>query len=128
MTERREHDDGDGGMVALDAARNVEHIVVVGTRHADNQVGGKLVHLLFRLFLVGGADEARGIAQTEGGIFLKYLFLHAPVILQHEHVIRVGDDEHIENAAHHELDKWCVAQLHLFVYLVIHGSFSPYFL
>ena len=92
MAERGQHDDRYRGIVRLDAPRNVEHVVIVRTGHTDNQIKTSLSQLFFRFLLRSDLKKTGRIAQTQFHVFIENLFLHPSVILQHESVIRVGDE------------------------------------
>ena len=55
-------------------------------------------------------EEARGVSQSEFRVFLKKLLVDAPVVLKHEGVVRVGNEEDIEYAALHHRHEVSVAQ------------------
>ena len=60
---------------------------------------------LGRLLLGAHLREGGWIAQTQLHVLVVYLLLHAPVVLEHEGIVGVGHDEHVVDAAHHQIDK-----------------------
>ena len=125
MAERSQHDDRYRGIVRLDAPCDVEHVIIVRSGHTDNQIESGLAQLFFRLFLRSDLEKTGRIAQTQFHVFIENLFFHPSVILQHESVIRVGDEQHIENAPLHQVHKSGIPQERaFFVFIVCHNSLS----
>ena len=64
--------------------------------------------------LCGNLCEARRITQTQGGVFVEYLFVNTAIVFQHERVVLGGDEQHIENSLVHQIGKRCVAENDVF--------------
>ncbi len=125
VAERGKHDDGNGGIVRLYAQRDVEHVAVVRARHADNQVEDVPLQLLLRFLARGRLEEAGRIAQAELHVLVENLLFHPAVVLQHEGVVRVRDEQHVENAPFHQVHEVGVPQERAFLVLVVsHNGFS----
>ena len=105
MTERREHHNRDVRVVHLDVASNVEHIVVVRAWHTNHQFEARLPQLLLSLLLRSNLEEARRIAKPQLGVFLKNLLIHAAVVLKNEGIVGIGNEQHIEDAPLHHVNK-----------------------
>ena len=58
-----------------------------------------LVGLLLRRY----EGEAWRIAQSERGIFVEELLLYAPVVFEHESIVGVSNEEHIEDALENQV-------------------------
>ncbi len=110
-----EDDDGDVGELCLDVACDVEDVVVVGTRHTDDEVEAVLTEQGNDIALCGGTEETGRVAQSEFGVFVEYLLIDASVVFKHEGIVGVGYDEDVEDATLHEVDEVGVTKLnHLF--------------
>ena len=112
VAEGREHDDRRGGIVLLDASCDVEHRVVLGRRHHDDEVDLSAGHRLHSLFLAVHLQESRGKAEAELGIFREYLLVHTAVILEHEGVVGISDEQYVVDAVEHQVDEGGVFQCH----------------
>ena len=113
VTEGREHHEGDGGVALFDGAGDVEGFAVVRARHDDDEVERCALQFAPRFFGRGGQHEARRIAQRECGIFVEEFLVNAPIVLQHEGIVGVGQDEDVEHAARHQIDERSVFQKNL---------------
>ena len=58
--ERRQHHDRYLGILGLDVAGDVKHIIVVGAWHADDKIERSGCHHPFSFFLGGHLCETRG--------------------------------------------------------------------
>ena len=105
MRERCQHHARDVGVFGLDLTGHGKGVVVSITRHTNHEIDvcgmEHLVSLLRRRYLGKGWR----VTHTQFHIFIKDLLIHAPVVLQHKGIVRVGHDEHIEDAACHQVDK-----------------------
>ena len=101
------------GVLLLDFTGNVEGIAVVGTRHTDNQIEHGVAQLFPGFFCRGNLRETRGIAQTQVHIFIENLFVNAAVIFKHERIVRVGHQQHVENALGHQVGKLRILEIQL---------------
>ena len=113
MRERSEHYAVHVGKLVLDVAGHGEGVVVGVAGHTYHQIYvGGLQHLLG---LLGGAHLSEGgrIAQSQQHIFIVDFLLDASVVFEHEGVVGVGDDEHIVDASHHQIDKAHVFEIEL---------------
>ena len=123
MAEGREHDEGHLREALLDVAGNAEHIVVLSSGHTDDEVEAGALKFGFRFFGRGYLEKAGREAEPQFGIFVKDLFVHTSIILQHESVIGIGNDENVADAPHHEMGEGGIPQyrtgLHVFLW---HGK------
>ena len=111
--KRREHHAVNVGEVGLNGAGHGERIVVGIAGHTDHQVHiGGFKHL-GRLLGCRHLGERGRIAQAEFGVFVVYFFLHASVVFEHESVVGIGHDEHVVDAASHQVDERHVFQIKL---------------
>ena len=110
VREGGEHHAGHLGEVLLHVARHVEGVVVGITGHTDHKV--ELCTPEGRCGFVDGRHlgERGRIAQSQFGVFIENLLVHAPVVFQHEGIVRVGDDQHVIDAACHQVHKRHVTQ------------------
>ena len=92
MREGGEHHAGHLGEVLLHVARHVEGIVVGITGHTDHKV--ELCAPEGRCGFVDSRHlgERGRIAQSQFGVFIENLLVHAPVVFQHKGIVGVGDD------------------------------------
>ena len=100
-------------VVLLDVACNVEDRVVLGSRHTDDQVDGASCHLLLGLFPIVYLNEARREAQAQFSVFGKDFLIHAPIVLQHEGIVWIGNEQNIAHAIEHKVNKGSIFQRHL---------------
>ena len=119
VAERCQDDNRYHRILHLDAPRDVEHIIVVRARHTYNQVEGGLAQLLFRLFLGSHLEETRRIAQPQLHILVENLLFHPPVVLQHERIIRIGNQQHVENPPLHQVHEVGVPQQGAFFVIIV---------
>ena len=122
VAERCENHDGQCRKLVLDATGDVEHIVVVRSWHTDDEVELRLPYQSGGFFLRGSTEETRWIAKAQLGIFVKNLFIHTPIVLQHERIIGIGDDEHVEHTSLHQIHKLRLAQRRVFIECLFHIS------
>ena len=109
MTERREHHNWNLRIVNLNVSGYIEHIVVVRSWHTNHQFETRLFQFLLGFLLRSHLEETGRIAQAEFGVFLKNLLIHSSIILQHEGIVGVGNEQHIEDAPFHHVNKRGVA-------------------
>ena len=110
MRERCQHHAGDMRRGLLHVACHGEGVIVGITRHTDDQVDVRraqhLVGLIGRRYL----RECRRVTHTQFYVLIENLFIDAPVVLQHEGVVGVGYNEHVEDTFRHQIDKRHVLQ------------------
>ena len=97
----------------LHGARHVERVVVGVARHAYHEVYvGGLEHLVG---LLGGCHlrERGRIAQPQVHVLVEYLLVNAAVVLEHERVVGVGHNQHVEYSARHQVDERHVLKVEL---------------
>ena len=111
--ERREHNAGNVGHVGLHVACHVEGVVVGVARHADDQVYAGLAEHGLGLFHRTDLRECGRIAEPELSVFVENLLVYTTVVLEHEGIVRVSHDEHIVDAARHQVDERHVFQIEL---------------
>ena len=117
VAERGEHHAGDRCETGLDGTRHVESIIVCIALSIQMTRSMLTVLSIFFCLLDRRDLRKRGrIAQAKARVFIINFLLHASVILQHEGVIGVGDDEDVVDAAHHEIDERDV----------FHDEFAPF--
>ena len=117
VREGRQHHTMYVGPFRLDVACHGEGVVVGVARHADDQVyvgGGEYLRCL-----LGSAHlcECRWIAQSELHILVVDFLFHSSVVLEHEGIVGIGNDEHVIDAPHHQVDKRHVFQVELVPFL-----------
>ena len=64
VRERGKHDYRYGRQLRFHVSGYVEHIIIVRTRHTDNEVEIILLHIANHIVLIRGTEETRWIAQT----------------------------------------------------------------
>ena len=116
VRERSEYHDRDIRKSTFDGAGNVEHIVAVVTRHTDDQLELCATHQFSCLVLVCCTEEAGRIAQSQFRVLIKYLLINTAIVLQHEGIVRVGHNQHIENTTCHQLHKRRILQYQLILF------------
>ncbi len=100
-------------MVGFHLTGHSKGIVVGITWHTDDKVDvGGLKHLIG---LLSGTDLCEGgwIARAQLYIFVEYFLVNAPVILEHERIIGIGNNQHVEDAVCHQIDKRHILQIKL---------------
>ena len=111
MREGSKHHAGDTWMGCLDLTRHCESVVVGITWHTDDQIDvGSLEHLIG---LIGSRNlgERRRITHTQLHIFIEDLLVDTTIILEHECIVRISHNKHIEDAARHQIDKRHILQI-----------------
>ena len=94
-------------------AGNVEGIAIVRARHTDYQVEHGVAQLFPGFFCRRDLRETRRIAQTQVHIFIENLFVNAAVIFKHERIVRIGHQQHVENALGHQVGKLRILEIKL---------------
>ena len=115
--KRCQHHAVDIGELCLDGACDAEGIVIGITGHTDDKVYVGGVQHLGGLFLGTHLGERRRITQPKLHILVVDFLLHATVVLEHEGIVGVGHDEHIEDATHHQIHERHVFQQKLTPFL-----------
>ena len=105
VAEGGENDKGDVLEAMFDAACNVEGVAIVCAWHHNDEIEGVAVEFSPGFSFCAYLREARRIAQGECGIFIEELLIDAPIVFEHEGIVGVGDEEHIEDTPRHEIDK-----------------------
>ena len=113
VTERGEHHQRQFLISVLDGACNVENIRRVGTRHDDDEVETVDCKVGIGLIFCGYQCEARRIAQSQRCIFVEKLFFDASVILKHEGIVGIGDEQHVEDALENQVHIICILEIKL---------------
>ena len=113
VAEGGEDDDGDMRIVLLDAPGGVEDFRLSRAGHADDQIIRKRGQLTQRFVASSGLGEAGRGAEGEGSVFIEYLLVDAPVVFQHEGVVRIGHQQYIEDAALHQVGKLGILEVEL---------------
>ena len=89
----------------LDVTGNGKGIVVGITRHADDQIDVSGLQYLISLFRRTDLCERRRIAHTQFRVLVEEFLVDAPVVLQHEGVVRIGYYQYVEDATCHQVDE-----------------------
>ena len=111
MRERREHHAGDIRMSRLDLTGHRKGIIVGITRHTDHQIDIRRVQHLIGLLSSRHLGEGRWIAHTQFHILVEDLLVDTTIILQHEGIIGIGHNEHVEDTSRHQVDKRHILQI-----------------
>ena len=113
MREGSQDDTRDLGCRLLHVTCHGKGIIIGITRHTDNQVNiGSLQHLL-RLRRRTDLRKGRWVAQSQFHILVKQFLVDTSVVLQHERVVGVSDNQDIEDTACHQIDKRHILQIKL---------------
>ena len=96
----------------FDLACDVKYIVVLGCRHADDEVYAGAFHFAFAFFLIADLYEAWREAQAELCVFGEYLFVYSAIVFEHEGVVGIGYEEDVEDASLHQVYEGGVFELH----------------
>ena len=113
MRERRKYHTGNRGMSRLHLTGHREGIVVGITWHTDHEIDIRRAQHLVGLLCCRYLCEGRWVAHTQLHIFVENLLIDAPVVFEHEGVVRVSHDEHIEDAPRHQVHKRHILQIKL---------------
>ena len=89
----------------LDTASDVEGVAIVCARHHDDEIKRITMQFCPCLSLCAHLGEARRITQGECGIFVEEFLVYTSVVFEHEGIVGIGDEEHIEDTPRHEIDK-----------------------
>ena len=98
VAERREHHQWQFLIAVLYGAGNVKDVGRVGARHDDDEVETVDRKVGIGLGFCGYQCEARRVAKSKRRIFVEKLLFDAAVILEHEGIVRIGDEQYIEDA------------------------------
>ena len=109
----REHHQRNVRMLFADGPRDVERVAIVRPRHTDYEVEHGIVELLPRFFQRGNLRESRRIAQAQVHVFVENLLVDAPVVLQHEGIIRVGHEQDVEYPLGHQIGELRILEVKL---------------
>ena len=86
-------------------------IVISITGHTDHEIDvRRMEHFVG---LLGGRylREGRRVTHTQFHIFVKDLLVDASVVFEHEGVVGVRHDEHVEDASRHQVDERHILQI-----------------
>ena len=122
MRERCEHHARNVGCLSLNSPRHTEGIIIGCTRHTDNQVESHVFHCHIGLLNGTHLSKRRRVAHTQFGVFLEYLLVNTPIVLKHEGIVRIGDNQHIEDAACHQVDERDIFQIKLIPFVWYLGA------
>ena len=112
VAEGCQYDDGRCGVVLLDVSGDVEHRVVFGGWHDDDEVYLSSCHLCGGFFLAVHLKEAWWEAKSEFCILREDFLVHSSVVFKHEGIVGVGNEKHVAHAVEHEVNEGCVFQRH----------------
>ena len=88
--------------------------VVVGiTRHTDHEINIRRAQHLIGLLSGRYLREGRWVTHTQFHIFVEDFLIDASVVFEHEGVVRVSHDEHVEDASCHQVHKRHILQIKL---------------
>ena len=126
MTERRQYHAGHRRLDGFHLACHGKGIVIGSTRHTDDQVDAGLVEHMACLLYGTHLCEDRRETHAQFGILIKDLLVYASVVLQHKGIIGVGHDEHVEDAAGHQVHKRDIFQIKgiEFLWYICHMLFA----
>ena len=128
MRERCQYHARNVGMLCLDLTGHGEGIIIGITRHTNHQVD--ICSTKYLIGFLGGRylGKGRRITHTQFHILVEDLLVHTPVVLQHEGIIRVGHNQHIEDASCHQIDERYIFQIEFipllwYLYIFFHEVF-----
>ena len=113
VAEGGEYDQGDVLEAMFDAACDVEGVAVVSAGHDDDEVEGVAVEFSPGFGFCAYLRETWGIAQGECGIFVEEFLVYTSIVFEHKGVVGIGNEQHIEYAPRHEIDKRGVFEIEL---------------
>ena len=111
VRERREHHQRYFLILLLDGTRNVEGVAVVRARHHNYQVEGRVPQLLPGLLLGRHLRESGRVSETQVHVLDEDLFIDASVIFQHECIVRIGHQQHVEDSLGHQVHERCILEI-----------------
>ena len=109
--ERSQHHAVDAGELRFHGSRHVEGVVVGIARHADDEIYLHCGQHALGFVGCGHLRERRRIAKAELHVLVVDLLFHAPIVLEHEGIVGVGDNQDVVDAAHHQIDETDVLQI-----------------
>ena len=113
VRERREHHTRHLGELRLHPTCHIEGIVIRITRHTDDQIDMRRLQHTRCLFCSRYLRKGRRIAKSQFHVFVVDFLLNPSVVFQHEGVIGIGYNQHVIDAAHHQVDKRHIFQQEL---------------
>ena len=113
MRERSQYDAGDMRRQLFDVTRHSKGIVIGITRHTDDKVDVRRLQHLLRLLCRRHLCKRGRITHTQLTILVKQFLVDTSVILQHKGIIRVRNDEDIEDTTSHQVHKGDILQIKL---------------
>ena len=105
VAEGGEYDKGDVLEAMFDATSDVEGITIIRAGHHNDEIEGVAVEFSPGFGFCAYLREARRIAQGECGIFIEELLVYTSIVFEHEGIVGIGNEEHIEDTPRHEIDK-----------------------
>ena len=109
--ERCQHHAVDAGELRFHSSRHVESVIVGIARHADDQVDVYRAEYPGGLFGRRDLREGRRIAQPQLHVLVVDLLFHTSVVLEHEGIVGVGNNQDVVDTAHHQIDETDVLQI-----------------
>ena len=122
MREGSEHHNGECRELSLDASSNIEHIIISRSWHTNDQIKLRPANQSCRILLRSSTEETRRITQTQLRILIKNLFIHTSIIFQHEGIIGIRNNQHIEHALLHQIHKLGLAERGVFILDICHNE------
>ena len=102
------------GMVGLSCLmERVKYVVALGCGHTDHEVDVHVSHLFLGFGFGVHLDESWRKAQSQARVFREYLLVHSSVILEHERVVGVGQQQYVVHAPQHQIHKRGIFQCHV---------------
>ena len=98
----------------LDLARSGKDVSIIHVRHTDNQLKVTISQLVQRLLFGRYLRKTRGITKAQRGIFIKYLLVDAPIVLQHESIIFSRNKQYIIYTLIHQIGERSVPKHQVF--------------
>ena len=84
---------------------NGEGVVVGSTWHTDDEVDVRSLQHAVSLLRRRDLCERRRIAHAQFRVLVEQLLVDTTIVLQHEGIVGVGDNQHIEDALRHQVDE-----------------------
>ena len=111
VAEGRQYHNRDMRIVLFNPSCSVEYFRFPRAGHADDQVIRHGLQLSQSLVACGSLAKAGRISQRKRGILIENLFIDAAIVFQHESIIRIGNEQDIENPALHQVGKLSVFKI-----------------
>ena len=98
-------------MSRLDLTGHSKGIVVGITWHTDHEIDVRCTQHLVGLISSRYLRKGRRVAHTQFHILVEDFLIDSPVVLQHEGIIGIGHNEHVEDTSRHQVDKRHILQI-----------------